>query len=183
LDATIALCTEISQLDTMSIQVILVVAPDKRSPFWQYLIDQNSRFSLEQQQAGDLGARLTAAVEPKLERNSKVVCIGSDCPSLQTQDIELAFSQLERVDACIYPAEDGGYVLLGLRRWQSGFFQSIAWSSDQVFVQTLERCQALQLSYFVGEKFRDVDQPADVRAELKMSHGQYPSQDSESHRI
>jgi glycosyltransferase A (GT-A) superfamily protein (DUF2064 family) len=56
-----------------------------------------------------------------------LLLIGSDCPALQPAHLSAAGSALlddyERAnDAVFIPADDGGYVLVGLRRPQPGLF-------------------------------------------------------------
>jgi glycosyltransferase A (GT-A) superfamily protein (DUF2064 family) len=75
-----------------------------------------------------------------------------------------AAAQLERHDAVIYPARDGGYVLLGLARTDASLFSDIAWSTDTVAATTIARITELGWSLFVGETLIDIDEPADLHA-------------------
>jgi glycosyltransferase A (GT-A) superfamily protein (DUF2064 family) len=69
---------------------------------------------------------------------------------------------LEECDAFVHPTEDGGYALLGLRRFDPSLFGGIAWSTDRVAAATIARIEALGWSLRVGETLRDVDEPADL---------------------
>jgi len=51
-----------------------------------------------------------------LARASACVLIGTDCPALTTTHLQQAFDELDRNDVVVIPAEDGGYVLIALRR-------------------------------------------------------------------
>jgi len=49
------------------------------------------------------------------------------------------FTELQNNDSVIGPAEDGGYVLLGLRKPQPKIFANISWGSSKVFEETVAR--------------------------------------------
>jgi hypothetical protein len=110
---------------------------------------------------GDLGERLGRAARRALAGGA-VLLIGSDCPELGQERLLAAAHALSAHDAVIHPALDGGYVLLGLRRFDSSLFTGIAWSTDSVAAGTVERIEALGWSLHVGETLRDVDEPADL---------------------
>ena len=60
------------------------------------------------------------------------------------------------------PAEDGGYVLIGMRRVIPAIFEDIPWGSDQVLTRTLEALAADGLSYSLLDRLWDVDRPEDL---------------------
>ncbi|WP_206185865.1 TIGR04282 family arsenosugar biosynthesis glycosyltransferase [Sphingosinicella sp. BN140058] len=120
--------------------------------------------SLSVQGDGDLGQRLAHAASRTIERGQAALLIGADCPGLDAAHLRAAAAALEAVDAVIHPAEDGGYVLLGLRRFHSSLFEDIAWSSDQVARQTIARVEALGWSLEVRDTLRDIDEPDDLGA-------------------
>ena len=64
----------------------------------------------------------------------------------------------------IHPTLDGGYALLGLRRFDASLFSDIAWSSDSVAAATIAKIEALGWSLLVGETLRDIDEPEDLAA-------------------
>ncbi|MQM30903.1 MAG: hypothetical protein CRU78_10415, partial [Candidatus Accumulibacter phosphatis] len=67
-----------------------------------------------------------------------------------------------RNDAVFIPAEDGGYVLLGLRCPQPGLFEGVDWGSERVMAQTRQRLLALGLRWCELPALWDVDRPADL---------------------
>ena len=117
---------------------------------------------LAAQGEGDLGARLARAARRVLTEGENVLLIGADCPGLTRALLADASTALAAHDAVIHPALDGGYVLLGLRRFESSLFDAIAWSSPGVAKQTLARLAALGWSVDVREPLADVDEPADL---------------------
>jgi hypothetical protein len=117
--------------------------------------------NLTAQGEGDLGQRLRRAAERVL-LTENILLIGADCPALDAPHLRTAAEALERHNAVIHPAEDGGYVLLGLRRFDESLFEGIAWSTSEVAAETLKRIVALGWSVDVRETLSDVDEPSDL---------------------
>lgn len=110
---------------------------------------------------GDLGRRLARAAKRAIDAGELAILIGSDCPGLDRHRLRRAAEALEQADAFIHPTLDGGYALLALRRFSPRLFDRIAWSTGQVFEQTLQRLRQLGWTYGVGETLRDIDEPGD----------------------
>jgi rSAM/selenodomain-associated transferase 1 len=108
---------------------------------------------------GDLGERLSRAAE---RAGPPLLMIGTDCPDLDRHRLAAAAERLRHYDAVLFPAEDGGYALLGLSRIDRSLFDDIAWSTDAVARQTIDRIAALDWSLHIGETLRDIDEPADL---------------------
>jgi hypothetical protein len=125
--------------------------------------------ALTAQGSGDLGERLTRAAERALGEGP-ILLIGADCPELDRVRLRSAADALEAHEAAIHPAHDGGYALLGLRRFDRSVFDGIEWSTSRVAAQTMARIDALGWSLWVGETLRDVDEPEDL-AHLRHSRG------------
>jgi uncharacterized protein len=73
--------------------------------------------------------------------------IGTDYPQLSIEDLTEVFAALESgFDAVLGPAEDGDYVLIGLRRPVPDLFFGIDWGSEHelcckcVYLQAARRC-------------------------------------------
>jgi hypothetical protein len=114
------------------------------------------------QGGGDLGERLARAARRVTLTGENILLIGTDCPGLDRNRLRAAARALERHDAAIHPTEDGGYALLGLKRFDPSLFAGIGWSGPAVAVDTIARIQALGWSLWIGDTLRDVDQPADL---------------------
>ena len=142
--------------------VELCADPDPGDPAWIRRIPIG--LSVTAQGEGELGERLARAAQRLIEGGERVLLIGGDCPELDRDRLAAAAGALERHDAVIHPALDGGYALLGLRRFDRSLFDDIAWSTDRVAAETIERIKALGWALLVGETLRDVDEPEDLRA-------------------
>ena len=114
--------------------------------------------ALTAQGEGGLGERLARAASVR----QPAILIGADCPELDRERLSAAAEALDTHDAVIHPARDGGYALLGIRRFDRSLFEDIDWSTDAVARQTIEKIQALGWSLRVLEILSDVDEPEDL---------------------
>lgn len=111
---------------------------------------------------GDLGARMQHAAAATLAAAARVIIIGTDCPALTADDLRAAAAALEAPhDAVLIPAEDGGYVLIGLNWWDARLFSDMAWGGAQVMTATRARLAALKWRWHELPPSWDVDRPAD----------------------
>ncbi|MGZ8284393.1 MAG: TIGR04282 family arsenosugar biosynthesis glycosyltransferase [Allosphingosinicella sp.] len=118
---------------------------------------------LTAQGEGDLGERLARAVRRTLGEGENILLIGADCPELDRHRLVAAAEALANHDAVIHPARDGGYALLGLKRFDPSLFEEIPWSTAAVAGETIARIEALGWSLHAGDTLRDVDEPDDLR--------------------
>lgn len=121
--------------------------------------DARLGLALTAQGEGGLGERLARAAAA----GRPVLLIGADCPELDRRRLRAAADALATHDAVIHPAHDGGYALLGLRRFDESLFEDIAWSTAAVAGQTIAKIEALGWSLHRGETLSDVDEPKDLR--------------------
>ena len=102
-----------------------------------------------------------------LQSASFAVAIGTDWPVLDTGVIATALQRLQQGDdAVLGPAEDGGYVLLALRKVDPRLFTEIAWGSAQVLTQTQQRLRRLQWQWSELPTSWDLDRPEDFTRAL-----------------
>lgn len=113
---------------------------------------------------GGLGGVLAGAFEHLLGQGfDRVVMIGSDNPTLPPERIGAASHGLADHDVVIGPSLDGGYFLLAMTRFHPALFEGIAWSTEVVYRQTIERAATLRLSCLSLEPWYDVDTVAELR--------------------
>lgn len=120
------------------------------------------RLRLFRQRGADLGERMHHAAVDALFRGDKLVLVGTDCPSLDGAYVERALLSLEGHDVALGPAQDGGYVLLGLKRAPGALFRDIPWGSDRVAEITRGRMAALGWKWAELPILWDVDRPEDL---------------------
>ncbi|MGS1017067.1 TIGR04282 family arsenosugar biosynthesis glycosyltransferase [Allosphingosinicella humi] len=143
--------------------VELCACPPPDHVDWQgHLPD--GRVELTAQGEGDLGARMARAVERVIAAEGPILLIGTDCPGLDRHGLVEAGRQLGKHDVVLYPTLDGGYVLIGLKRFDPSLFEGIAWGGATVTADTIQRIEALGWSLWRGATLRDIDEPADLEA-------------------
>jgi len=140
--------------------VSLWCAPDAAHPFFARCA-QECGARLEPQRGEDLGERMRNAFEPAWRDGVRLLVIGADCPALTPAHLEAAALALREKDAVFVPAEDGGYVLVGLARPLPGVFDDIPWGTAAVMARTRERLRAAGASWTELPPLWDVDRPDD----------------------
>ena len=139
--------------------VTLWCAPDRSHPAFAEAAAQG--VALAEQPAGDIGQRMQAAMAAATTTGG-VIVIGTDCPALTPGHLRQAAVALGGQDAVVIPAEDGGYVLLGLRQANAAVFAGVAWSTPQVMAQTRARLAAAGLRHAEFSPLFDVDRSSDL---------------------
>lgn len=119
------------------------------------------------QRGEDLGARMADALDrlrDEADGPVRALLVGTDHPDLPVAHLEAAFAALATHDLVLGPATDGGYYLVGLSRPAPGLFEGVAWSTEVVYRQQVERAERLGLSRAELPPWHDVDTPADLAA-------------------
>ena len=123
--------------------------------------DKN-HFTKKLQTGNDLGERMLNAFQDVFNLNfSKVVIIGSDLLDLNATVISEAFQHLEKNDAIIGPAKDGGYYLLGLKKLYPKIFKDKKWGTETVREETLS--DLINNSVYMLEELNDIDTFDDMK--------------------
>lgn len=137
-------------------------APDTGHRFFRAL-HQRHGVVCRPQPAGHLGQRMAAAMAAHFVAQPAMpwLVVGTDCPALTPAHLQQAADALQTHDAVLIPAEDGGYVLLGLRRPLAGVFERIDWSTQRVLAQTRERFREAGARWTELPTLWDVDEPVD----------------------
>lgn len=141
--------------------VQLWCAPDTGHPFFTAAA-ADYPVSLKQQQGRDLGERMQNAFDSALTDYSGALLVGCDCPSLTKTDLEDALIALAVNDVVLSPAEDGGYVLIGLKRPCPELFAGMAWGTSDILTQTRNRIGRNRLRYHELKEQWDLDTPEDL---------------------
>ncbi len=142
--------------------VELWCAPDVTHGFFA---DCASEFgvSLHAQGIGDLGERMARCFA---FAGGATLLIGSDIPAMDAACLDAAAAALAESDAVFVPAEDGGYVLVGLRAGlgaaRDAVFRDVEWGSERVMQQTRERLGAAGLTWRELPPLWDLDRPGDL---------------------
>jgi len=113
-----------------------------------------------------LGENLLDAAADLLAAGYGSAClVNADSPTLPTSVLVAAAQALappgDRL--VLGPAEDGGYYLIGVKHPHPRLFDEIAWSTERVFRQTLDRAGEIGLDTVTLMSWYDVDDVASLR--------------------
>lgn len=146
--------------------VVLMCAPDiQHECFTQ--CHRKYDVTLQQQIGKDLGIRMLNGVEKALQAYRYCIVIGTDAPALEvsqiTSTIEILHGRSNNPKVVFVPAEDGGYVLIGLGKAYPFLFNNICWGENEVMQQSREALNKHHIQYIELEKSWDIDSYADYQ--------------------
>lgn len=141
--------------------VQLWCSPDTQHSFFEECREHYG-IQLRAQSGGDLGERMSSALEATLNHYRKIIIIGSDAPALDGDTLRAVIAALEHKDLVLVPAEDGGYVLLGATACRQGLLTDVSWGTATVLADTVRNLRQLGLDYELYGECWDVDRPEDL---------------------
>ena len=118
-------------------------------------------FDVVPQRGDGLDERLTCAFE---DLGAPTVIVGMDTPQLTPRLLARALAALERADAVLGPALDGGYWAIGLRRPDARALRGVPMSAPDTGARQRGRLRELGLAVAELPTLRDVDAIEDARA-------------------
>lgn len=119
-----------------------------------------AKFELIPQRGETLSERIIFAMEDLFAMGFASVClINSDSPTVPEKVFAEAVTILAQPEETLVlgPASDGGYYLVGLKKPHRALFEDIAWSTDRVLQQTVERAEEINLTVHFLTAWYDVD--------------------------
>ena len=109
----------------------------------------------------DLGERMQGAFQWGFDKGyEKILIIGTDLWDLSKPLLENAFKQLDSNDYVIGPASDGGYYLLGCKKFTKHLFTEKKWGSPDVYHQTMK--ELMGKSVAILDEKKDIDTLEDL---------------------
>ena len=142
-------------------RVELAVAGSTGSPLFKQC--QNLGVQAVLRQSGkDLGERMYNALATGLQRHPKVILVGSDSPQIDRQYLKSAIDALDSCDVVLGPAEDGGYVLVGVSQLDTRWFEGVNWGTATVYAETVGRFELTGASWQHLAVLQDIDRPEDL---------------------
>ena len=141
--------------------VEICATPDPADSVWQNL-DLPSNVIWSAQGEGDLGQRMARAAARTTRHGEAILLIGTDCPAIDVFTLHEAAHALQDYDASLLPTYDGGYALLGLKKFNATPFDNMRWSTSTVAQETLKRMQQLGWKTKVLPTLHDIDETADL---------------------
>ena len=150
-----------------TLMVAKSITADK-AVFYSDYIDANdiwkrNNFLQFVQKGTELGDKMANAfIEAFTMGYKKVVIIGSDCFELNAGIISDAFKILGENEIALGPAKDGGYYLLGMKKYHEQLFKNKTWSTENVLRDTLQDLSNLNLTFKQLPILSDIDEEKDL---------------------
>ncbi len=120
-------------------------------------------FQLHEQRGENLGERMQHAFKTIFDKDyRKVIIIGTDLPDISENLIADFFSLLDKFDLVIGPSNDGGYYLLGMKKFYPQIFRNINWSTSEVLKSTLNILQKNEIKTKIIGELNDIDTESDL---------------------
>ena len=137
-------CAE-TVLATVAARKVIAYSPADAEDAVRGILGPLSRsFEFVAQPEVNLGKRMAALFAESFARgDTRTVIMGSDSPSLMPEMVDGAFEILRKHELVIGPCIDGGYYLIGLRKFVPELFRNIEWSSSKVLRQTAMAAEGL----------------------------------------
>ncbi|XPV75449.1 MAG: TIGR04282 family arsenosugar biosynthesis glycosyltransferase [Desulfovibrio sp.] len=131
-------------------------------------VDSNT-FLYHEQRGKNIGERMYNGMLYAFQKGyDKVLVVGSDIPTLTSEDYLAGAEALEEHGVCIGPAEDGGYYMIGFQKeqWQGDVFSDIPWSTDRVLTKTVScLCRHGKQPYLLKTR-SDIDLWSDLQDQV-----------------
>ena len=154
----------LSMLNGLETDIIIAVEPaDACGVFSQWA---GRQYRYVGQVGRNIGEKMKNALEAAFKEGyDRAVLVGSDLPELPGDFLRYALDALDRYDAVMGPAHDGGYYLIGFGRksFLPQVFRGMTWGSDQVFTQTMTVLDQEGCRTHVLPEWYDIDTAADLR--------------------
>lgn len=157
------ICKIIDDLNDYKLCSFEIWQSESSDYFTNLVLNNNFDINIKTQFGADLGERMSNTFSASLKRNKKVIIIGSDCVEYSKQYLTSALQSLDKDNAVIGPAYDGGYVLIGSTDYYPEIFKDISWGERCVLSQTLEKLSQLDITFSQLKVLNDIDTAADLK--------------------
>lgn len=148
--------------------VYLLCAPDTQHQCFVQC-QQQYPVVLSGQLGNDLGERMFNGIQHALTQFKYCIVIGTDAPALDQTIIKQAIDALHASTEVVFvPAEDGGYVLVGMHFPYDFLFRDITWGSAVVMQQSRDALDARHVSYKELSTCWDIDRLDDYQRYLSL---------------
>jgi uncharacterized protein len=148
--------------------VSLMCSPDVQDDYFMHCKELYP-ITLLAQSGPDLGVRMLNAIKQALQQYKYCIVIGTDAPALDEVLIRQAIERLKKDSEVVFvPAEDGGYVLVGLQKPYEFLFQDISWGSAEVMRQSRSKLKKNGISFNELDTCWDIDRLEDYRRYLNL---------------
>ena len=117
------------------------------------------------QKGAGLGSRMKNTIIGAFSAGyNKALLIGCYIPGISAGLLVKAFKKLDKHDALIGPAKDGGYYLIGFKKekFLAEVFRGIKWSTPSVFAKTMKVFNDNGCCVGISPELSDIDTAEDI---------------------
>jgi len=115
-----------------------------------------------EQGSGDLGAKLERVLSAGIAEAGAAMAVGADSPGMPMARVRECIDALKTHDAAFVPSEDGGFVVMAVRRLPTGVLSGIGWSSENTRSEVISALTDAGMSVVCVESWFDIDEPEDL---------------------
>ena len=154
----------LSMLNGLETDIIIAVEPAEACGVFSEWTGRQHRYI--GQVGRNIGEKMKNAMEAAFEQGyDRAVLIGSDLPDLPADFLRYALDALDRYDAVMGPAHDGGYYLVGFGResFLPEVFRGMTWGGQEVFTRTMNVLDQAGRRTHVLPEWYDIDTAADLQ--------------------
>lgn len=150
-------CNEISEIN---IDKYLHVYPDTSGSFIKNL-SSIYRIKLLHQSTGCLSQKIYIALDYQKDKYEKRIVIGSDIPSISTEEINDCLDYLDHYDLVIGPSNDDGFYLVGAKNQSHELLNNMNLNKIQT-QDIINLCRTHTVKYKLLRVLKDIDTPSDL---------------------
>jgi len=155
----------VSKIEKLKVDFKICFYPtDSKKQFMKWLGEKQDYIP---QKGDDLGDRMKYCFNTSFNEGfGNCILIGSDIPDLPMDFIKEAFKFLQKNDAVIGPASDGGYYLIGFKKnsFLPEIFKGITWGSESVYQNTMNIFKKTGIKVEVLQQWYDIDTLSDLKS-------------------
>jgi glycosyltransferase A (GT-A) superfamily protein (DUF2064 family) len=150
-------CSVVSEFNTTN---QLYLFPNIEGLFLQNLSNKYN-IELKVQSTGKLSDKIYSILNQDDLKFEKRLVIGSDIPSISTDEISECINLLNKYDCVFGPSNDGGFYLVGVKANAHCIFKNL--NMDTILLDDLKvTCQEHKIDYELVRKLKDIDCEKDL---------------------
>jgi len=140
----------------LNVGKIIYFTPEDEAKYFTEIISDG--WQIKPQRGQSLRIRLINALrEESANDDQPVVVIGADSPTLPPQYLAEALKILKKVDLVIGPAFDGGFYLIGIKKFHPSLLKSVILSKSDSYKKLVINAARVGLTYRTLPPWYDID--------------------------
>jgi len=144
------------EIADLNVWKIIYFTPEYEANYFSDMISDG--WQIKPQRGKSFKMRLINALREESENGDQpVVVIGADSPTLPPHYLVEAFKLLKKVDLVIGPALDGGFYLIGIKKFRHGLLNPVILSKADSCSKLVSNAARIGLTYKTLPTWYDID--------------------------